>query len=712
MRHPQSRLGGFVSALALIFLLSTPVHAALTPNGKLQIVHMDVGQGDGALIMSPLGEVFMVDDGLFNSPARVVTEVHTNLAISHVKLHFASHLHADHIGTISQLQASGVTFDAGWDRGGSYSSATYTTYNTTLGPKRHTLTKGQIFTLDSLSAHPVIIKCVDLKGAGISLDTTNAPENSRSVVLKVTYGEFDEELGGDLTGFLNGAEKDIETTIATEVGRVEVYKAHHHASKYGSNNTYLDSLHAKVAIVSCGTGNTFGHPTSEAIGRMHNHGLRTFWTETGSGVSPQAGVDKVANGRITIQAVWQAGGVDSIYFGSDSTIALADTFTNSGGSAVDLIAPTVTLNAPNGGESWAPGTQHAVTWTASDNVGVFSVDVNYSVDNGSNWIPVAAGLNNLGSYNWTVPATPSNQTLVQVVARDVATNAGTDQSNAAFTIPDLIAPTAVVGSPNGGEFFTSGNSTTVRWTSADNVTVDSVNVDYSVHGSGGPWLAIGHGLAPNDSLIWVLPGDSSDSALVRVTAYDHALNTAFDLSDSLFHLVPAVVGSGAGPGPHAGTGPTDAQPEHGQGAGRCIHLFDRALQGQLAVHMHRDAAPRGRIDAAFHAHHVAEMQHLFTGGNTVTRDARIAVEEVFPAIDEDAAKLLHHPEAGDAGTADAAARIGCLRRGVSYPEKKNQQHDKQSCHAKTTFRKGAHDLRSRFILLRRTASAVTRLLSS
>ena len=43
-----------------------PLSAFAQANGKLQIHYMDVGQGDGAVLISPLGEIVLFDDGVLN----------------------------------------------------------------------------------------------------------------------------------------------------------------------------------------------------------------------------------------------------------------------------------------------------------------------------------------------------------------------------------------------------------------------------------------------------------------------------------------------------------------------------------------------------------------------------------------------------------------------------------------------------------------------
>src|SRR5262249_40399191 len=101
----------------------------------------------------------------------------------------------------------------------------------------------------------------------------------------------------------------------------------------------------------------------------------------------------------------------------------------------DTTAPTVTVTAPNGGENWAVGSTHSITWSASDDVGVTSVDILYSTTGASGtFTAIASGVANTGSYSWKVPNTPSSNAFVEVVAHDAAANSGTDLSDAAFTI--------------------------------------------------------------------------------------------------------------------------------------------------------------------------------------------------------------------------------------------------------------------------------------
>ncbi|MCY1073100.1 lamin tail domain-containing protein [Archangium lansingense] len=95
----------------------------------------------------------------------------------------------------------------------------------------------------------------------------------------------------------------------------------------------------------------------------------------------------------------------------------------------DTTTASITVNAPNGGESYATGSTQSITWTAT---GVTSVKVEYTL-NGSTWTPLTSSTSaSTGSYSWTVPSSATTTAKVRVT--DTSNSAITDTSNANFTI--------------------------------------------------------------------------------------------------------------------------------------------------------------------------------------------------------------------------------------------------------------------------------------
>jgi hypothetical protein len=221
---------------------------------------------------------------------------------------------------------------------------------------------------------------------------------------------------------------------------------------------------------------------------------------------------------------------------TDSTLFLNATLWVTRRTA-DTTPPNCTVTAPGNGTQWACGSTQWITWTATDNVGVTAVDVFWSPDGGTTWNLISTGYPNSGIGSWNVPAVPTTNAWMRITAYDAAGNSGAGLGGP-FTIVDQTPPGAQLITPNGGEMWNGGDVHTVQWTASDNVAVDSVDVDYSGHGMDGPWLPIAHGVTGTDTTSWIVPLEPTDSALVRVTAYDGAGLTGVAVSDSFFHVLP------------------------------------------------------------------------------------------------------------------------------------------------------------------------------
>ena len=103
--------------------------------------------------------------------------------------------------------------------------------------------------------------------------------------------------------------------------------------------------------------------------------------------------------------------------------------------APDVLPPSVTVLAANGGETLVHDTAYEIRWTASDNVAVTSVDVYLSTDGGATFPrAIAAGEANDGSYLWTVDDLDSRTARFRVEAFDGAANSGADASDADFIL--------------------------------------------------------------------------------------------------------------------------------------------------------------------------------------------------------------------------------------------------------------------------------------
>ncbi len=206
--------------------------------------------------------------------------------------------------------------------------------------------------------------------------------------------------------------------------------------------------------------------------------------------------------------------------------------------AGDTQPPTVTVSAPNGGEAWATGSTHNVTWTATDNIGVTSISIVLSKDGGVTFPDtVAKGEANDGVYPWLVPASPTTTARIKVIAYDAAANSGQDVSDANFQIVDTQPPAVTVSAPNGGEAWAIGSAHNVAWTATDNIGVTSVSIVLSKDSGATFPDTVAKGETNDGVYPWLVPASPTTTARIKVIAYDAAANSGQDVSDANFQIV-------------------------------------------------------------------------------------------------------------------------------------------------------------------------------
>jgi zinc protease len=206
----------------------------------------------------------------------------------------------------------------------------------------------------------------------------------------------------------------------------------------------------------------------------------------------------------------------------------------------DLVPPTVELLVPNGGEIWLAGTVHEICWADSDDVGIVGDSLYYSVDGGTQWLPITYQDGDPESYSWTVPNTPSDDCKVRITVFDWGDNSASDDSDACFSIvPDTTPPSVTVTSPNGGENWGSYEWQTITWTAEDNVGVVADSVFYSING-GADWIFVAAHTGNPQSHAWQVPDTPSGHCLVTVKVFDAAGESAEDVSDATFTIYEQV----------------------------------------------------------------------------------------------------------------------------------------------------------------------------
>jgi hypothetical protein len=96
----------------------------------------------------------------------------------------------------------------------------------------------------------------------------------------------------------------------------------------------------------------------------------------------------------------------------------------------DGTPPSITVTAPNGGETWKLRSTQQITWSSSGTNG--SVKIEVSRDGGATWSTISSSTTNDGQHAWKVGGKTSTQARIRVCSINAPVVC--DQSNANFTI--------------------------------------------------------------------------------------------------------------------------------------------------------------------------------------------------------------------------------------------------------------------------------------
>ena len=163
-------------------------------------------------------------------------------------------------------------------------------------------------------------------------------------------------------------------------------------------------------------------------------------------------------------------------------------------SSVSSLA-AITVTRPNGGETLIIGKTDTIKWTDS---GIAEVKIEYSVDNGANWLELVNNYANTGEYAWSIlaPATPT--ALVKV--SDAGSLADFDVSDGNFNI---IQPSITLTAPNGGNIIRAGSSFSISWNA---VGISKVKIEYTTNGVNYNFI---DSSAAKGTYSWTVPNVSS-----------------------------------------------------------------------------------------------------------------------------------------------------------------------------------------------------------
>lgn len=243
----------------------------------LEIVFLDVGQGDCIVIHTPQGRTVLVDgggapawhQGDFRVGREVVVPYLQRKGVGKVDLLISTHPDTDHVqGLEDVLLALRVGM--------------------VIIPPRQVFAEGyepllQLADRKQVPVREVVAGDRLVLGEGLEIKVWNppgrspafasAPDNNHSLVLQVNYGAAGIWLTGDIEA--EGLQRLLEQG---NPGACHVFKAPHHGSHTGYYEPFLDAINPVAVVLSVGR-NSFGHPSPQLVRYWEERGVAVYRTD-------------------------------------------------------------------------------------------------------------------------------------------------------------------------------------------------------------------------------------------------------------------------------------------------------------------------------------------------------------------------------------------------------------------------------------------------
>jgi beta-lactamase superfamily II metal-dependent hydrolase len=241
--------------------------------GRLRVDFVAVGQGDAALVTSPVGKTVLIDGGPRQAADELVAFLRGRDA-GPLDLVLLTHRHEDHLGGLTEVierRGTRMFLDALAPPGQEHGTPLYQRLVAALERRRIPVRQAEAGRTIDLGGSA---RLVLLAPPAAPIVGSRSDVNANSVVARLEYGRVRVLFAAD-------AEAATERWLLAQGAdlRASVLKVAHHGSRHSSTPAFLDAVAPRVAVLSLGAGNRYRHPAPETLARLARANIRVYRTD-------------------------------------------------------------------------------------------------------------------------------------------------------------------------------------------------------------------------------------------------------------------------------------------------------------------------------------------------------------------------------------------------------------------------------------------------
>lgn len=241
-------------------------------DGSCTVYFLDVGQGDSELIVTDSAAI-LIDAGEQSAGDDVLADLQ-KYGVTKLDWIIGTHPHADHIGGFPKILEYAAAYEdltienvmiPALPDSQVPTTQTYEQFLDGVEDNGLELTEAVSMTIDLGSAQLEIIP---------SPGNDYSSLNDYSICAYLTCGTTSFFFTGDAS---EPEEEDLLESGALRSVQADVLKVGHHGSRESSTEEFLATIRPTYAVISCGAGNSYGHPASEALERLSVYCGEQIW---------------------------------------------------------------------------------------------------------------------------------------------------------------------------------------------------------------------------------------------------------------------------------------------------------------------------------------------------------------------------------------------------------------------------------------------------
>lgn len=248
-------------------------------NQLLEIISLDIGQGDAILVKTPENQTILIDGGPNNKVLQKLGQ-HLPALAKRIDIVLLTHPHADHVTGLVEILKR---YDVGAIilTGADLKTDVYSEFLKIIKEKNipvviaqagEAIHFGKNLEFDILSPEQAEDLVFNKKNEGFGSDGNDV--NDTSIVGKLIFNDFSIMFMGDATSKIEN-----QLSIYGENLKSDILKVGHHGSKYSSSLQFLKFVSPKAAIIEVGAKNRYGHPSKSALSRLKMISANIFRTD-------------------------------------------------------------------------------------------------------------------------------------------------------------------------------------------------------------------------------------------------------------------------------------------------------------------------------------------------------------------------------------------------------------------------------------------------